>query len=278
MRRRLAIASLVVLSISASPPAALAAAEDSSPMPPTAILERAFRARYDCDLRMTVDLRVKTPDQHVLARRLDVVTKLIADRLHTLAVFTEPAELRRTKLLTMESAERDDDQFIYLPSLRRVRRVSSAQRGDAFMGTDLAYEDFERRRAADYDPELAPGPPAPPGQGEPVWLVSARPHFESSYERVEFVIAQRDWAILASRYFKRGATTPFKQATMPRRGFRSGGGCILPTEMLVENLETSTSTQVTIEGLEIGAQIDDRLFSAGTLESRDMLLGAPALR
>lgn len=237
------------------------------------VLDRAFHARYDCDLRMTVDLEVMTSDRHTLGRRLDVATKQIGDRLHTLAVFTDPAELRRTKLLTVESSERDDDQFIYLPSLRRVRRVSSAQRGDAFMGTDLVYEDFERRRKEDYEASFAPDPKT---ESEPIWWVSAEPHFESSYERVEFVIAQRDAAILEIRHYRRGATAPFKRTTMPRRSFRSGEGCVLPTEMLVENLETGTSTRVVIEELEIGAEIDDRTFSAATLESRDGLPKASA--
>ena len=43
-----------------------------------------------------------------------------------------------------ENVEKEDDQWLYLPALRKVRRISSKDRGDYFLGTDFTYEDVKK--------------------------------------------------------------------------------------------------------------------------------------
>ncbi len=63
-----------------------------------------------------------------------------------LTFFTEPANIRDTALLTFDydDPSRDDDQWLYLPALKRVRRISSSDRGNYFMGTDFTFEDMKQ--------------------------------------------------------------------------------------------------------------------------------------
>lgn len=56
--------------------------------------------------------------------------------------FVEPEDVRNVGLLTWENAEQDDDQWLYLPSQRRAKRIAAGGKKNAFMGTDLAYEDL----------------------------------------------------------------------------------------------------------------------------------------
>ena len=60
--------------------------------------------------------------------------------------FTAPANIRDTALLTFDydNPDVDDDQWLYLPALRKVRRISSSDRGDYFMGTDFTFEDMKQ--------------------------------------------------------------------------------------------------------------------------------------
>jgi outer membrane lipoprotein-sorting protein len=63
-----------------------------------------------------------------------------------LAIFYEtPTSVKGTAFLTFDypEASRDDDQWLYLPALRKTRRISAANRGDYFLGTDLTYEDIK---------------------------------------------------------------------------------------------------------------------------------------
>jgi len=60
--------------------------------------------------------------------------------------FTSPASINGTGFLTWENEDRDDDQFLYLPALRRVRRIVSKQKTSRFVNTDYTYEDMQKRK------------------------------------------------------------------------------------------------------------------------------------
>jgi len=64
----------------------------------------------------------------------------------SISFFLEPANIRDTALLTWDydGTARDDDQWLYLPALKKVRRISSSDRGDYFMGTDFTFEDIKQ--------------------------------------------------------------------------------------------------------------------------------------
>lgn len=69
-------------------------------------------------------------------------------------VFYEPASIKDTRFLQKENEGEDDDQWIYLPDLGRVRRISGAQGGDSFMGTDFSYDDLKSREIDDFEYEI----------------------------------------------------------------------------------------------------------------------------
>jgi hypothetical protein len=166
------------------------------------LLERAFRNRYEIDTREFIEVVVRNPERELSRRRLAVATKRIGGRLHSLGRFTAPEYLRGMTILSIENDRGSGDHFVYLREVAKLRRISISHRADAFMGTDLSYEDFGRRRIEHYRAELRS--PAALGS-EPVDVVSATPLYASGYARVEFWIARLDAAILETRYFEQEA-------------------------------------------------------------------------
>jgi hypothetical protein len=65
--------------------------------------------------------------------------------------FYTPPEFSRSGILTIEHSDRDADQWIYLPAYYASRRVSSANRGDTWMGTDFTYEDIIDAKIEQYE-------------------------------------------------------------------------------------------------------------------------------
>ncbi|MDJ0837747.1 MAG: outer membrane lipoprotein-sorting protein [Acidobacteriota bacterium] len=57
-------------------------------------------------------------------------------------IFLEPRDVKGTGLLTWEQKTRDDDQWLYLPSLKKEKRIASGGKKNRFMGTDFAFEDL----------------------------------------------------------------------------------------------------------------------------------------
>jgi hypothetical protein len=68
------------------------------------------------------------------------------DERRSVLFFEEPANVRGTAFLAHDHADpaRDDDHWLYLPALRKSRRVASAERGRSFLGTDLSYEELKK--------------------------------------------------------------------------------------------------------------------------------------
>ena len=246
-------------------------AEPAARATPEELLRAAFANRYEVDTIYEMELIMRDRGGHEQRRRLHTVSKRIDGRSHSMGQVTEPASLRGTSVLIIESAGGGLDMFVYLPALRRARRVSSSQRLDSFLGSDLTYEDFERQRAADFAVE-----PLPDEQvaGEACRVVRATPKDERAYATVVFAIAESDRAILEYRYFEAAKTTPYRVITTPRSAMRERNGHLLPTRFEVRNLERGTSTDLAILELAVDRPIEDRLFSVRALEQKAELPAA----
>lgn len=61
----------------------------------------------------------------------------------SLIIFTDPSDIRGSGFLSIENKDRDDDNWLYLPALRRSRRISPSDLTDKFMGSDFTFEDLE---------------------------------------------------------------------------------------------------------------------------------------
>jgi hypothetical protein len=69
----------------------------------------------------------------------------------TLAVFDRPADLAGTAVLTYSHALVPDDQWLYLPEVKRVKRISSQNKAALFMGSEFAYEDLSSWEVKKYN-------------------------------------------------------------------------------------------------------------------------------
>ena len=65
--------------------------------------------------------------------------------------FVKPADVRNTSFMnwSYDDPNKDDDQWIYLPALKKVKRISSDSKSDYFMGSDFTYDDLGDRKPTD---------------------------------------------------------------------------------------------------------------------------------
>ena len=82
-------------------------------------------------------------------RVLEIQDKDLGD--YSTNIFDEPADIKGTALLSHAKILEADDQWIYLPALRRVKRISSKNKSGPFMGSEFAYEDFTSTEVGKYD-------------------------------------------------------------------------------------------------------------------------------
>jgi hypothetical protein len=273
-RTRLSLA-LAALALCAGAGAQGLPARDAVPPSAEAILADAFANRYEVDLTSNIDLVMRNRGGQELRRRFRAASKLIDGRVHSVGRLVWPEYLRGMTILTIEAGNRSHDAFLYLPSLGKVRRITTAQRRDSFLGSDVTYEDLERRRVADY--ELG-GPETREWAGERVHVIRGTSRRDFNYSHLVFFVAHSDGAILETQYFKRGQETPYRVIHAPRETMVARDGHVLPTRLKVENHARGTTTEVLFHDLEINPPIDDHVFSVSTLEQKRKLPVQPPSR
>ncbi len=138
------------------------------------IMQRA-KDRYDGD-SMTSDLIMILVDKKgkKRIRKIRSFQKDFGVDSYSVMFFTDPADVKNTGFLTYDyDAEgKDDDQWLYLPALRKIKRIGGSDKDGSFMGTDFNYSDMSEADLNDYEytliKELEIG-------GNKVWQVQALP-------------------------------------------------------------------------------------------------------
>ena len=93
----------------------------------------------------TVDLKMvlKNKNGQISERTLSNKTlELDIDGDKSMIVFTSPKDIKGTSTLTFTHKKGADDQWLFLPSIKRTKRISSSNKSGPFVGSEFAYEDL----------------------------------------------------------------------------------------------------------------------------------------
>ena len=119
----------------------------------------------------------------------------------SLIVFSRPRDISGTALLTFSHKKGNDDQWIYLPALKRVKRISSTNRSGAFVGSEFAYEDLVRPEVERYAYRWLRDEAV---EGQPAHVVERVPAYRNSGYRRQIVwYDQAEYRILRIEFFDR---------------------------------------------------------------------------
>ncbi|MBT3210239.1 MAG: outer membrane lipoprotein-sorting protein [Bacteroidetes bacterium] len=113
----------------------------------TQIIEKAYnRATGDDQTSLlTMTLTNKQGKQRV--RKIKQYTKDIGDVEKSIMFFQSPADVKNTSFMNWSyDSDKSDDQWIYLPALKKTKRISSDSKSDYFMGSDFTYDDLGDRK------------------------------------------------------------------------------------------------------------------------------------
>ena len=118
-----------------------------------AIAEEAARrddgyTHYAADQTMVLKNRQGQESSRAISIK---VLEVQEDGDKSLIVFNNPRDVKGTALLTHSHKVDDDDQWLYLPALKRVKRISSSNKAGSFMGSEFAYEDMTSQEVEKYD-------------------------------------------------------------------------------------------------------------------------------
>ncbi len=102
---------------------------------------------FTAELRMV--LRNKHGDESLREMRIKTL-EVDGDGDKSLTIFDTPRDVKGTVFLTYTHKVGDDDQWLYLPALKRVKRISSRNKSGSFMGSEFSYEDIASQEIEKY--------------------------------------------------------------------------------------------------------------------------------
>lgn len=95
------------------------------------------------DTQVELEMILKNRSGDESRRELEIRTlEIIGDGDKSLTVFNSPKDIKGTAFLSFTHALVPDDQWLYLPALKRVKRISSANKSGPFLGSEYAFEDL----------------------------------------------------------------------------------------------------------------------------------------
>lgn len=103
----------------------------------------------DLTSSMVMELRNRNGDTSTRTIRLKTL-EVIGDGDKSISVFDKPADVKGTAFLTYSHAIKPDEQWLYLPALKRVKRINSKNKSGPFMGSEFAYEDLASQEIEKY--------------------------------------------------------------------------------------------------------------------------------
>ena len=239
---------------------------------PTAQLEALeivdrVNAVPECD-NLSRKLSMKMIDRRGKERHRETLSfRKRKDGQKNMALFyLAPANVRDTALLTYdyEAPEATDDQWIYLPALRKARRISAANRGDYFLGTDFTYEDTMKEgkiEAADFT--FSRMTAESPGEV----MIEALPRSakiarELGYGKLHIWVDPDNWLVNRASYWD-ARLKPLKDIRFA--GARQVSGYWVRDGIIATNHKTGHRTEFHFSDIDCTTPLDDALFSRQSL-------------
>ena len=230
------------------------------------------------DARTT--MRMKLFDRHgrVRERALTMTTlrgrgnpgsaKTAPDGDRLLIRFTYPNDIRGTGFLVWEHPAADDERFLYLPSLGRVRRIAGSETQESFVGSDFTYEDIGGRELDEYSygvlDENASWAPPGGGPARPAWrLESRRKDASAPFPRVVTTVLKDSFVVVGADIYNRRNE---KQKVYTVRRLEQVDGIWTAMDSEMSNAIERTRTELTIETTDYNVGLTEADFLRRELE------------
>ncbi|MEN8181175.1 MAG: outer membrane lipoprotein-sorting protein [Myxococcota bacterium] len=181
----------------------------------------------------------------------------------TLVKYTHPFDLRFSGYLIVSNHQRHNDQFVYLASTRRVRRVNL--RGEAVFGTDFTFEDVVPREVEDSTYRRMPDAEV---DGVPCFVVEVTPraHADSDYSKFVVYVEKEHYVPLRTRYWD-DRDLEVKELRAQHDSIQDFGGIFVPLHTTMRNLQLDTYTSLEVQSLEPNPKLRPTDFDLRRLES-----------
>ena len=225
------------------------------------ILDRVNKNMNAANEQATVHMRIlekngaKKEREMTIQRAANGGTKSVLVRLHS------PGDIRGTGLLSVEKGGKKD-QWLFLPSTKKSRRILSQGQGGNFLGSELSYEDMGGSQGVRFESRVLR---TEKKGGKKTAVIESLPKAgESAYGKIiswvpldKYIVTKVDYFDKKGKLLKTALFANYK---------KFGSGVWRAQKMQIRNVQNGRATVMALKGLEIDKGIDADTFSVANLE------------
>ena len=125
----------------------LASLSANTPLTGTQIIEKSYNRPTSEDQTAILTMTLTNKNGQTRIRKIQQFSKDMGNKEKSIMFFLSPADVKNTSFMNWTyDSDKSDDQWIYLPALKKVKRISSDSKSDYFMGSDFTFDDLGDRK------------------------------------------------------------------------------------------------------------------------------------
>ena len=229
------------------------------------IMNKSREMSLTGSMSATVNLSITEKNGSQRLRSISMTTKSFPEGVEKRFIkFLEPADVRGTAMLIIDNRNIQDEMWIYLPALKKTRRIVSSEKGKSFMSSEFSNADMSSPTLSDFKNKHLEG-----SSSEKQWIIESIPVDEDKADeygyskKISFInpsnyqVLKMDFYNFDNELFK---TIEIKSVyPLPE-------GKFIIKDMTALNVISERRSEITMTNISEGAKIDDSVFTVQNLE------------
>ncbi len=222
------------------------------------VIRKVYDRPTGDDMTANLTMIIENSRGNQRVREIKQYIKDFGDVEKKIMFFLAPADVKNTSFMnwSYDDASKNDDQWIYLPALKKVKRISSDSRSDYFMGSDFTYDDLGDRHP---DEDIHKILREEVVDGVDTYVVESIPKDEDyMYSRTVTWVVKDSWVGLKKEFYDEDGDL-LKILTVKEQ--KTFGDVIVLTNVKMENVQKNQFTVMELNNVEINTEIPDNIFT-----------------
>ena len=226
------------------------------------VMENVYNRPVGPDIQSTLTMTLTNSRGSTRVREIKQFIKEFSDDEKKIMFFVAPADVKNTSFMSWSYGDgRDDDMWIYLPALKKTKRISSDSKSDYFMGSDFTYDDLGDRHPSEDSHRILREETV---NGEDCYVVESIPKdSDYFYSKTITWVVKGEWFGMKREFYDEDGE--FLKALTINEYKKINGYWVIP-EMEMYNEQKDHSTLMELDNIRIGDGIKDSQFTERMME------------
>jgi len=230
---------------------------------PEQIAQRTYDRYIGDDMQMRGTMELISKNGHIRNRDYISLRKDSDAKRKQLIRFKSPADIDGTAFLTLETDHNSNtEQHLYLPALKRTRRIVASQMGRSFVNSDFTYEDMQRHPVESWNYQLD-GEETISGHACYILVSTPKPDTDTQYSKLVSWIEKKDFIPLKTNFYDNKGRQAKDYSVV---SFEMIDKIATETEVLMEDLPSGHKTRLKTLQIRYNSGLKDSLFTTRSLE------------